>query len=587
MDTPQNTSSKPNSDKKIFESGLLKFLFGSLLGFITMTSANAQKSYIPATITGLPASLSPSTARILSADFDGDNDKDLLYQNSNISGFGIHYARNNGNSTFTIIDANNTGLFAAGPFMGITFSYITDPDRSVTGQIRGQRVLDYDVDGDQDILEISTTGSARILLLNAGVYTVGVLSAAFPSSLNNSVSRWVIGDFDSDGDQDVLYQSGNTPTAGINFLNNNGGGSWTSISVNGSGQFVAGPLSGITFTRIGNTIDMNHIVFDADGDGDKDLYELTPSGNRYFTRNAGAFSPAALPTGLLTSLLPSLARLLPGDYDHDTDIDFLFQTANASGTNIGFLQNNRNGTFTQSNATGGTFSNAAIPFGPATFTYISRAALNQQQILMDLDGDTDLDIFQLSTTGSSVLTQVGFNLPIKLLAFNVNRKGQQVLVTWKTSEEINVKSFVIEYSKNAQSFTALTEIDSRGSRNATTDYDFLHRTPIKGLQYYRLVEIDLDGSKTYFPIKSILMDGEFKKVQLSSSMIYRTVSAYFTRGEYQKVELLDNLGKILVARNIGNGNSEISISMDSYSSGIYFLRFIGSNSITTERFIKR
>jgi hypothetical protein len=346
-----------------------------LLIFISpVIAGRAQKSYVPGTVTGLP-SLFVHNARILTGDFDGDGDKDILYQNGNISSVDIHYLRNNSNRSFTVFDANGLGMFGAGtPFTGITFTYIVDPDKSTTGQPIGQRVLDYDGDGDQDILEIKTTGTARILLLSGGSYTVGTLSSAFPTSLTSSVSRWITADIDSDGDDDVLYQSGNIANTDIHVLRNDKNGNWVNFAASSSGLFTTGPLSGLTFSKIGNTTDIVQFFADIDSDGDKDLYELTATSSRYYVKNGATFTAASLPAGLPTLLGPTLFRIYPADYDKDADVDFLFQASNASGTNIRYLQNNHNNTFTLTNAVAGVFSGVSTPFGPATFNFISRAA---------------------------------------------------------------------------------------------------------------------------------------------------------------------------------------------------------------------
>src|SRR5687767_14579235 len=82
---------------------MIRLLLMSLI-VCAASVVSAQKSYIPGpapSTIGLPTSLGPSTARIFNADFDGDGDQDLLYQQGNTSGLGIHYAKNNNNGTFT------------------------------------------------------------------------------------------------------------------------------------------------------------------------------------------------------------------------------------------------------------------------------------------------------------------------------------------------------------------------------------------------------------------------------------------------------------------------------------------------------
>ena len=259
---------------------------------------------------------------------------------------------------------------------------------------------------------------------------MSALSPSFPTSLSSSVSRWVTADVDSDGDDDVLYQSGNTANTDIHMLRNDHGGTWTKFDASGTGLFTTGPLTGLSFTRIGNTADVLQFFVDIDGDGDKDLYELTPSSSRYFVRNGGTFTPGSLPANLPTSLSPTIFRMTAADYDKDGDVDFFYQASNTSMSNISFLRNNHDNTFTltTANPATGVFAAPNTPFGPAAFNFVSRAAINREQVLLDVDGDADLDMLQLGTMTTSVLFQTGANLPIKLDYFTVAKRGFQVEV---------------------------------------------------------------------------------------------------------------------------------------------------------------
>ena len=43
-------------------------------------------------------------------------------------------------------------------------------------------------------------------------------------------NRLIFGDFDSDGDVDILYQDGNTAGAGFGYMSNNGSGGFTDFT---------------------------------------------------------------------------------------------------------------------------------------------------------------------------------------------------------------------------------------------------------------------------------------------------------------------------------------------------------------------
>jgi hypothetical protein len=204
---------------------------------------------------------------------------------------------------------------------------------------------------------------------------------------------------------------------------------------------------------------------------------------------------------------------------------------------------------------------------------------------MDLDGDKDMDILELSTTGSSILLQTGFNLPVKLESYTVAKAGPSVEVAWKTSEEVNASHFTVEYSLNGSHFMPLDQIKTKGNSRGS-NYSFLHRTPVKGTQYYRLVQFDNDGRANAYSIKSIRFDGITKTVTVTPNTGKDRIKAYVAIGEFRQVQLLDITGRVLQTVPINNQHSAVEINISRYSAGLYYLHFTGAGSAHTERIIK-
>src|SRR4030095_11893962 len=61
-------------------------------------------------------------------------------------------------------------------------------------------------------------------------------------------SRILIADFDNDGDKDILYQNGNTPSVDIHYLRNNSNSSFTPFNVSGLGHI--NPAENTHFTGL-------------------------------------------------------------------------------------------------------------------------------------------------------------------------------------------------------------------------------------------------------------------------------------------------------------------------------------------------
>ncbi|QPG62359.1 DUF4347 domain-containing protein [Pseudomonas sp. BIGb0427] len=182
-------------------------------------------------------------SRMLAADFDNDGDADLLYQ-TGANGTGFAYARSNGNGTFTLL------TLAQSPFAGLTL-----PDHNGSNYY----AADIDGDGDIDVLAGSnaTTG---VYLRNDGASFSSQSTASFPAPA--AFGRMVLADFDSDGDADILYQTGGNGTA-FAYARSNGDGTFTLQTL------AQSPLAGLSLVDHTGT---TYRAADFDGDGDIDLY---------------------------------------------------------------------------------------------------------------------------------------------------------------------------------------------------------------------------------------------------------------------------------------------------------------------------
>ncbi|QXI32708.1 DUF4347 domain-containing protein [Pseudomonas promysalinigenes] len=218
------------------------------------------------------------------------------------------------------------------------------------------------------------TGAIETSALTVDGYE-GVLVASWSTSSTapfsvtiGAAGRTVVGDFDGDGDADILYQ-----TAG-------NGSVWAYARSNGDGTFTQltqaqSPFAGLSLPDHNNS---NYFVADFDGDGDVDLLVgVNGTQGSYFRNDAGAFvvaSNATLPT------VASGSRMVVGDFDGDGDADILYQSG-GNGSAWGYARSNGNGTFT-------LLTQAQSPF--SGLSLVDNAGNNY--FVSDFDGDGDLDV---------------------------------------------------------------------------------------------------------------------------------------------------------------------------------------------------
>ena len=87
-------------------------------------------------------------------------------------------------------------------------------------------------------------------------------------------------------------------------------------------------------------------------------------------------------------------------------------------------------------------------------------------------------------------------LPIELVSFTATCDGRSALVEWTTATERNNDYFVLERSDDAINFTEIARVAGAGNSIEPIDYAYTDYGIHGGDNYYRLVQVDYDGTRT-------------------------------------------------------------------------------------------
>ncbi len=88
-------------------------------------------------------------------------------------------------------------------------------------------------------------------------------------------------------------------------------------------------------------------------------------------------------------------------------------------------------------------------------------------------------------------------LPVELVNFQGRQEQTAVNLHWETKTELNNDYFVVERSKDNRTFTTLGEIAGKGTTTTPQFYQIKDFVPFLGPNYYRLKQVDFDGSFHY------------------------------------------------------------------------------------------
>jgi hypothetical protein len=174
-------------------------------------------------------------------------------------------------------------------------------------------------------------------------------------------------------------------------------------------------------------------------------------------------------------------------------------------------------------------------------------------------------------------------LPIELTAFAAINKGDKNFLNWETASERNSSHFVVQKSKDAVNFTDIATVKAHGSTGTPQYYDLIDDAPYRGINYYRLKQVDADGTSENSKIVSVqwLKDGK-QSVSMYPNPTDKLLTVEHSDA-VKTIEVVNALGQILQTIQVAQASVQTDITTADLTKGIYFLRI---NQTEMVRFVK-
>jgi len=248
------------------------------------------------------------------------------------------------------------------------------------------------------------------------------------------------------------------------------------------------------------------------------------------------------------------------------------------------INSNPGETWTLSNVAGTLFDANGNPIPNGTVIPESAPGVYYLDVwFIDGTGGYSATFFNGITTVST--TQSGANcgctnpLPVGLISFEASTIDGDVQLKWATSSESNNSHFELEKSLDGNRFDVITKIDGAGNSSTVQTYSFMDKDAFEGINYYRLKQVDIDGTFEYFTAITA-------KVETGSTVLHvlpnpvkdvariRLDGVVSDNAVLQLVSVTGQLIRTVAVTNVG-GIQEINL--EDVQSGVYFLNLIDSS----------
>ncbi|MCH7769634.1 MAG: T9SS type A sorting domain-containing protein [Bacteroidetes bacterium] len=196
------------------------------------------------------------------------------------------------------------------------------------------------------------------------------------------------------------------------------------------------------------------------------------------------------------------------------------------------------------------------------------------------------------TNQQGIFRTAGRVVPVDLISFTAKVSNKNVILSWITATETNNYGFEIERKQSIIDWTKIGFIQGNGTTIKGNIYNYADENIETGEYYYRLKQIDYDGSFEYSPEVQIKIEViyDFNLEQNYPNPFNPTTTIEYSIPEASFVELkiYDILGgevASLVKENKPSGKHSVKFNASNLPSGIYFYRIVSGNFTATKKLI--
>ena len=171
----------------------------------------------------------------------------------------------------------------------------------------------------------------------------------------------------------------------------------------------------------------------------------------------------------------------------------------------------------------------------------------------DNDNPVGGDVLPGSATAQCPL-DCNILLPVSLTFFDVEAKESDVVLRWETASEYNNSHFFIERSSKGDDFQVIDSIEGQGTIQKAQSYEWIDTTPLDGGTYYRLKQVDSDGTYSVSMVRyvkgSYNSQGEVEILVYPNPAQDQLTILLNTKLQQVKLELIDLFGNIIATKHV-------------------------------------
>jgi len=183
-------------------------------------------------------------------------------------------------------------------------------------------------------------------------------------------------------------------------------------------------------------------------------------------------------------------------------------------------------------------------------------------------------------------------LPVELIQFAAKAQGSQVQLNWATASEKNADYFAVERSLDSYSFAQIGKVNSYGTTTTKQSYAFTDTEASRyagQMIYYRLRQVDTDGTISYSPVRSVTLKAGVATFDLvpNPTSDYVTIDLTSLPAGQFRLAFHDVSGRSVgtMSQEVKGGQT-LTLNVATLPAGVYIVTVEGAQQVLTRRLVK-
>lgn len=179
-------------------------------------------------------------------------------------------------------------------------------------------------------------------------------------------------------------------------------------------------------------------------------------------------------------------------------------------------------------------------------------------------------------------------LAVDWLSFSAQKNGSRsVLLSWSTKSDVNEDRYEVERSSDGVTFTKIASVRAIAGSDVQR-YSITDNAALNGISYYRLKQVNKDGSYQYSSVQKIDIEAVVKRWSLYPNPAKNNTALYALHN-YDKaaISISDLNGRIVYRINASNivAGQQFAVPVQQLSKGVYVIKIITGDTVDVQKLV--